>query len=838
MALWRLSWREFCRRPLRTLLTLFSIVIGVAAVLAVSLAINNARLAQQSMLKAVAGQTDIEVASTGNAAFSESIVAELRKVPGVKLATGIIRRNSAMFPPGKDRVSTQYLGVDPKLDQEVREYRIVAGEPLTDYDQILVDKEFADQLELKIGDKVGFTTSSLLREGLIVGLIEPKTGSAVTQGGLVILPLPTAQSWSRARGKLDIAQIVLDEKTDRTKLLADIQAILPDGLRARVPPLRSDIGQEATVAMDHGLGMASAFSFMIGIFIIYNTFQMNVGERRRQLGILRALGATRKQIVRMIVGEGIALGVLGTLLGWGLGLIATRWLTNATAQMLDISISSYTFNSPMPFALSAVCGLAVAGIGAYFPARRAARLSPAEAMRVIAAGDLEPNHLLLLLLGCILSPIGFVVLVLCVLGRIHIDHAIAGCVLFLLGYIFMIPSFLSRASQFVLNVCRRWFHVEGTLAQKQLLRHRIRTSLTIGILFIAISTGLGMASTILDNIQNVRSWADSALVGDFFIRATMAGLSSEHAADLPADLVTRIEEIPGIKQVDATRHAQTQLNGLTVIAIARNFQNRERKTFQITSGDHNAIFNGLLEGQVVIGSVLAERGKIKVGDSVKLDTQKGPVDVKVAGIANDYINAGLTVYMNRPRAEELLNIEGANIAIIDAEPGKLEEVSKALKELCSKQGLLLHSQSELIQVVRNKVDGTVAGLWAVLGLCSLIAAFGLVNTLTMNILEQTGEIGMLRAVAMTRGQVRKMVFSQAVFMGVIGLLPGVLAGLMIAYLLALSVLPTTGHAIEFQFRPWLVLGVLLAELLVVLIASLIPAERAARIPVAQAMQYQ
>jgi putative ABC transport system permease protein len=347
-----------------------------------------------------------------------------------------------------------------------------------------------------------------------------------------------------------------------------------------------------------------------------------------------------------------------------------------------------------------------------------------------------------------------------------------------------------------------------------------------------------MACTILDNIQNFRTWSAEVLVGDFFIRATMPSMSTGQAADLPKEVLDRLAQIPGVAVVDTSRYTPARANDMAVSVIARDFKNRDRKIFHVTAGEPQEIFDGLKNGYVVIGSVLAERGKISVGDEIRLETPNGPTPLKVVGIANDYVAAGLTVYLNRPKAEELLNVEGANLAIVDAEPGKAKLVEKELRAICDSEGLLLHSQTELLKIVRAKVDGIVGGLWAVLGLCSLIAAFGLINTLTMNILEQTGEIGMLRAVAMTRGQVRKMILSQAVFMGLIGLVPGVLAGLLIAYLLAMSVLPTTGHAITFQFRPWLVFGSLGLELLVVLLASLIPAERAARIPVSKAMQYE
>ncbi len=837
MVFWRLSWREFRRRPVRALLTLFSIVIGVAAVLAVSLAISNTRAAQRSMLKSVVGQTHFEVYAEGGVLFDQGVVAKIRQVPGLKLATPVIRRFTNMFYGDQRSTKLQYLGVDPKLDQEVREYKLVQGEALSDYEQVLLDRSFAESLGLKVGDDVQFQTQSGKREAKIVGLTQSSSASAATQGSLAILPLPTLQRWTRSGSRIELVQIVVDDESKLNDSKAAIQAVLPSDLKIRVPALRSEMARESTVAMDQSLGMASAFSLMLGIFVIYNTFQMNIGERRRQLGILRALGTTRSQIVRMIVFESAILGLFGTISGWIIGIFAARGLSMAMASASDIDHPQNILTF-FPFLISGVCGLGVAIVGAFMPAYRASLLSPAEALRVVTSGNLEPNRKMLLLVGIVLSPVGFTVLILCVLGKVHIDHAIAGCTLFLLGYIFMIPSFLRPVSSFIYRLLERLFGVEGRLAQRQLLRHRVRTSLTIGILFLAISMGLGMGNMILDNVRDYRTWASEVLVGDFFVRSTMPGASNEAAGSLPSGTIDAITNISGVKAVDATSYISVRANDMTVSLIARSFIDRNRKVFHVSQGDPNAIFDGIQRGEVVIGSVLAERGKLKLGDEIQLESPKGIVPLKICGIANDYMNAGLTVYIHRPIADQYFEIEGSHLAIIDIIPGQIESAEKEIKRLCDQEGLIFLSQKELLKIVRSKVDGIVNGLWAVLGLCSLIAAFGLVNTLTMSVLEQTAEIGMLRAVAMTRTQVRKTVFSQAVFMGLIGLIPGVLAGLLIAYLLALSVLPTTGHAITFQFRPWLVFGSLGLELLVVLLASLIPAERAARIPVAQAMQYQ
>ncbi len=837
MVLLRLSWKEFCSRPLRTLLTLSSIIIGVGAVVAVALAIENTRAAQKSMLKAVSGRTSLEIQAEGGAPFDQDLLAKVRELPNVHRATGLIRRFSVMFFGESRSVKVQFLGVDPTLDSEFREYRLSEGVLLNDFDQVLIDKEFARSLGLTLNSNVKFSTQTGLRQATVVGMIEPQSGSSVVQGGLVVLPIQSAQQWSRAQRRLDLIQIIAADKVDLSELTEQVQHALPEGLKVKSPALQSELGQESTLTMEQGLRLASAFSLMIAIFIIYNTFQMNVGERRRQLGILRALGTTRKQIVQMIVGEGLLLGIVGTLMGWVAGFFATRWLSSATSNLIEIDIANYQL-AWFPFVFAGALGIVVSLAGAYFPAQRASRLSPAEAMRVVASGELEPSNRFLAYLGATLSISGFTVLILCIMQKIHINHAITGCVFFLLGGIVALPTFLAEATQLVLRFIGGFLGVEGRLAQRQLLRNRGRTSLTIGVLFIALSTGLGMACTILDNIRDVRVWSEEALLGDFFVRATMPSMATGQAADMPTGLVKKIESLEGVRTVETLRFVGARTDGFAVVIVAREFSTRGRKFFDVVHGTPEEIFDGLEQGNVVVGSVLAERAKLELGDDLSIETQAGPISLKIVGIANDYVAAGLTVYMNRKQAETLLKIEGYDAIVIDTEAGKANIVETALRSLCDADGLLLQSQIDLLKLVRAKVDGVVSGLWAVLALGSLIAAFGLVNTLAMNILEQTAEIGMLRIVAMTRSQIRKLILSQALLMGLVGLIPAVFAGLFIAYLLSLSLLPTTGHAVGFVFRPWLTIGTFLIELVVVVVASLLPAERAARIPIAKAMQYQ
>ena len=201
-------------------------------------------------------------------------------------------------------------------------------------------------------------------------------------------------------------------------------------------------------------------------------------------------------------------------------------------------------------------------------------------------------------------------------------------------------------------------------------------------------------------------------------------------------------------------------------------------------------------------------------------------------------DADVRATLYRTVAEKLLDVQGVDAYVIQANDKQLPAVEASLQAMCNEHGLLLQSYADLVGFIEQMMNGVIGSLWALLALGFVIAAFGLVNTLAMNILEQTREIGVLRVVAMTRRQVRRTILAQATMMGLIGLTPGALMGLLIARLINLSTLPTTGHAIPFVFRPWLLVVCFAAAFVIVIGSAYLPAERAARLKLSDALQYE
>jgi putative ABC transport system permease protein len=834
----RFSLREVRSRPTRASLTFLSITIGVGAVVAVLLSISTTRQAQKDILRAVSGKADLEVISDNDQGFSDKLLESILATPGVDVAVPSIARFATLFPSAKAKgIRVQVLGIDPAIDQRVRDYEVVDGTPLKQRQDLLLDASFANSLRIKVGDEIKLLARGGLRAFKVAGLVKPRGGTAVSLGSAVYMELKTAENALGSKGQIDQVQLVVKSDADVGAIKESLMVALPEGVTIQTPRSRSQMAEETMFATENGLRMAIAFAVLISTFIIYNTFQMAVGERRKQLGILRAIGATRWQVGWMILREALVISVVASAAGCALGIYGATLLTRVTEQMMQVTLPSVTLNW-LPFVAAVGIGILVSIIGSILPARRASSVEPLEAMRAIESSHNQDVIAITQPLSGIVFLVGLVLLLLAVSGKLPLGGDVAAVIVLLLSMILFVPTLLGRVSAQLASWMRPWLGVEAELAQRQLTRHVGRSALTIGVMFIAISTSAGMAGNILDNVQNVRDWYTRAIIGDFFVRAGNPDLATGAAADMPADIAEQLKQVEGIESIDPIRYVSARSGDHTVLVIVRDFIGQPGDFFDLVEGELPAAIKGLKDGKVVVGSVLTQRLGLHPGDTIPLETQFGTKQLEIVATTNEYIAGGLTIYMQREVAEQLLNVAGVHAYVIQADDNRLSEVESQLQKICQDNHIILQSYADVVGFINGMVNSVIASLWMLLALGCVIAAMGLVNTLTMNILEQTREIGMLRVVAMTRSQVRRMVLAQAILLGTIGLLPGALAGIFISYVISLSSLSILGHNVIFQWRLGLVFGCLILGAVIVLLASLLPAERAARLKLAAALHYE
>ncbi len=825
----RLGLREARQHPGRALLTMASVAIGVAAVVAVTFTTRSTQTAFDEIFQSLAGRASLEVVAPIGQTIPADLAEKISAVPGVEAIAPRLQRPAVLYVGKEKRVQLVAAAVDPERDVQVHEYKIVAGKPLPNAKAALLSQLLAESLGVKVGDKVQLLTRSGRVSIEVVGLFASSMSTMSGQGAGLLIPLRAGQTWFLAPDKLDTIQIVFDKDVDEAAVAKAIEKQLPANAELRHPANRSAMAEETILSTNQALLMARSFILLVAVFVITNTFLISVTQRRRQLGILRAIGGSRGQIASLVMSEAFVMGVTGTILGSIVGVLIANYLNAAMGALYETTLPPIRLDAA-PFYWAAAFGVGMSILGALFPALKASRLNPLDALRDVLPDETHGSARWLIIVGFITVAICGALLALSIMGRLNSSVAVYSGVIGLVGLVLILPLALPVITRVVAALLPPRMRVEGRIASRQLLIHRTRTTLTVGVVFIAASAAIGLANTVLDNVQDVKNWYEKTLIADFFVRATMPDMATGLAADLPDGLDKELLAVNGVEGIDAIRLISARAEKQNVILVVRGFDDSSLQQFDVVRGDETRIRERLADGQVVIGSVLAQRTKLKLGDELPLETDAGIKPFRIAAIVNDYQAGGLTVYMDRAVAEKQLEIGGVDVYVVKADHAKLEAVRGDLLKIAQSHGLILQSFSELQGEIDAMMSGVDAGLWGMVALGLLVATFGVVNTLMISVLEQTFEFGLLRVVAATRGQIRKIIFAQALIVAVMSMAPAVITGIGIAYLINMATYAVTGHVIDFQFHPSLTFGAFFLGLLTIIIAAWIPAERASRVP--------
>jgi putative ABC transport system permease protein len=261
-------------------------------------------------------------------------------------------------------------------------------------------------------------------------------------------------------------------------------------------------------------------------------------------------------------------------------------------------------------------------------------------------------------------------------------------------------------------------------------------------------------------------------------------------------------------------------------------------SLDLVAGDEANVRARLLAGEAVLGTLLARRLNVTPGDTIELATRQGPRTARVAALTTEYTVGGMALYMDRAAVSEWLPLRAVDVFMVVARPGEAESLGVELKRFCESRNLMLQSQQDFRVMLDRMMSGVLGSLWLLMALVFVVASLGVVNTLTMNALEQTREFGVLRAIGMQRRQARKMVIAEALTMALASALPGAVVGMALAWLVNRAVYPLMGHPVDFQIEWWFVAACLASAVVISLLASLLPARRVAGLNVVSALQYE
>ena len=430
--------------------------------------------------------------------------------------------------------------------------------------------------------------------------------------------------------------------------------------------------------VEWGLSFASVFAAVLAFIIIANTFLMKISERRPQIAILRAVGATRRQIVGMMLREALILGIVGTLLGCAVGL-AGGYLLMVAITRLYVDAPPPVILSPLPFVLALVFGpafsLAAAACRHGRPrgSRRWRRCDQSLPVMVpVCRGGCRSRALPC----CSLSQ--FCSWRACMVGchrGCRSDGALAVALVVL-----VIPVLVRPLVAFTGWLLRPLGLPEIRLAQRQVIRRPVRSPLTIGVVYVATAIGIGLGSIITTTVGDVRSWYRQTLQGDFFLRTEFPNNTTGESVLVPDALEEEVRHIPGVTSVDTMRFFNTHVGDHTVVVVSREFPDRE-PPIALYRAAPQEVHRRLLQGEVVIGTKLAQELNVKPGDEIEVDTtQHGKQKLRVAALAIDYMVGGEIIYIYRAKAEKLFDVQGVNTILATVQPDSLSTVHDALRK--------------------------------------------------------------------------------------------------------------------------------------------------------------
>ena len=328
--------------------------------------------------------------------MAEEDAAALEKIRGVRAVLPVFNRATNLYVPeenGKDkRVKVLLEGVLLDRRESIGDFTVTAGHWPEKRDEIMLDAQLAENLGLKPGDSVKLMTRlKLTLPCHISGLIRLNDAAHLLQGGMVLAPIDRLQAWFTSKGQVDGLHLFLEPGTDRNRVMDEASQLLPEDLSIGIPSAQFGVADDSLKLTQVSLNLTSALSITTAMFIVLNVFLMSVGERRRQISILRAIGATRRQIMRMVTSEALLLGVGGTLIGLPVGIYGGQDLAGSMAQILQIDLPAAP-TLRWPLFVGAIFGPLLCLIGAWHPARRASQVSPLEGLRPTAATRPKLRH--------------------------------------------------------------------------------------------------------------------------------------------------------------------------------------------------------------------------------------------------------------------------------------------------------------------------------------------------------------------------------------------------------------------------------------------------------------
>lgn len=837
----RASLKSLLGRKVRLLLSTFAIVLGVAFVAGTLVFSDTLNRSFTALFASTVGDVVVQPlgAQTEQGAPSSrtlpgSLLDELEQVDGVARVDGNVNA-VGVYVVGADGKLVGGLG-PPSIGGNWTNapspggagLEIIEGEEPQGVGEVLLDDRTAERADYQVGDtvKLLLPRGTAEFEAELVGLVGFPEGGSLNGATLTLWDTASAQElFQEGEDVFNDVWVTAEDDVSQEELRDAVDTVLPTDVEAVTGDQAAD---DAADELLEAIGFITTFllvfagiAVVVGAFIIVNTFSILVAQRSRELALLRALGASRRQVTWSVQLEAFVVGLLGATIGLGLGVLlamALRLLFGVFG--LDLSGQPLVFG-PRTVVASYAVGVLVTMAAAYFPARRTSRIAPVQALSDDIALP-ETSIRRRLLAGVLLVAGGLVSLVFGLALDVPKPLAFvgAGVLAVLLGVAAASPVISRPLLRLAAVVYRRVFGTVGMLAGENSLRNPRRTAATASALMI----GLALAGTMVVIADSAKASTDAAIedafVGNYVVSNVFNGEFNNAIGD-------EMATVDGVADVVRLRFQFMVADGDDTFVSAIDQSAVEPLELDAVRGSLE-----MDEGAVLLQESYADDGGLAVGDSVEAQVPAGKQDWRVAGIIED--TPLLTGLVTTVETFEAAGYEPAdNALIVFEEPGatgvqeRLDEVVEALPVVT------VLDQQEFAEQRRGEIDRFLLIIFALLALALIIAVLGIVNTLALSVLERTREVGLLRAIGLSRTQLRRMIRLESVVISVLGAVLGVAMGVAFGVLITYAL---RDEGLEVIRVPAVQLAVFfLLALVIGVLAAVLPARRAARLDVLKAI---
>jgi putative ABC transport system permease protein len=833
-----LAWRCLAARPGRTILSIVGIALGVGVLFATLATEAGIDSSIDRTVRDLVGRADLRVAAFQDRTLSAESVAAIAAAPGVVVAAPVLERRTYLAPsadnPDALPPPVTIIGIDPALEARVRDLLLVSGSPLSasDAPAAIITERLAADDGLALGASVEVQSANGPADLEVVGIVAgdgPFVGSA---GRTVLVPIDTARQIFGETGASRV-DIVVGEGATPTEVAAALDVALTSEPYVLSSPrdLATSL-RVSTADFRSTTGLIAAVALFVGAFLIFNTLSMTVTERVRELGLLRAAGATSRQVAGFVLVQAVVLGLFGSLVGLLVGLGLAQLMAGYVRAIGSIPFEAADISAASAI-VAVVIGLFVTLAASLEPARRAGSISPVEALKARLEPAAARRARLRWLIG-VFAVVGVAGLL--VWPR---ESGIAGLAraLAVYGLLLLVvlgsPIVLGPLARLA-GLPFRGLRLEERLARAALARDRSRTALTVGALTMGLAMVVAIGGVAGSSRAEAAAWLAEVIPGDELV-------TSIRPVALDEDAPTELAAVDGVARVSPIAIFEVARSGIRTDAAAVSGADLLADgRLNLVAGDRATALPALdAGGATILPRSLADRLHLGVGGTVTLALGGGEqLDLRIVGVADRTLpgGAGEAILVGWSDATDKLGVAGTDVFAIRYAPGREADARPVLEQTARSLAL----EPNPLERVAGAVDdalGRVFGLFDALAIVAVIvAALGIVNTLSMNVLERVRELGVLRAAGMTTRQVRRTVVVEAGIVGVAGTILGIATGLVAAVLMgALSGgQPSLGLAV-----PWP--SIALAAILgigVSILAAWYPARLASQLAIVRAVQHE